>query len=150
MKNTIISIILAIFAIIFVSCSDGESSGGKKKENREEREMAELYELGQEAVKVKVNEVHENKSGYSYADVTITIPDYTEIFMNAANKSDAVTAVAKALRSSDYDKLKYDAQVPVTYDERGKEIVHSEDEVKKLLEAELIKALNTVYEEMYQ
>lgn len=150
MKNTIISIILVLLAIVFVSCSDGETSGGKKKQSREEREMAELYELGQEAVKVKVNDVYENSSGSSYADVTIIIPDYTEIFLDVAKKSDALSAVAKALRSSDYDKLKYDVQVPVTYDERGKEVIHSEDEVKKLLEAELIKALNTVYEEIYQ
>ena len=148
MKKTILCIILSLMAILFISCSDGESSGGRNsKSSGGDKQLEQIAELSAEAVKVKVHEVNKRNDTYGYAEVTITMPDYTELFEDAFKKSDPVGAVAKALKSKDYDKTEFDTTVPVTFDEKGKETVHSEDEIRKLLEAELIKALNAVYEE---
>lgn len=152
MKKTIICLLLAALAalaLIFISCSDGESSG-KNKNGGNDKTLEQLAEVSAEAVKVKVNEITESGDGRGYADVTITLPDYTELFLDIMNKPDIASALSSELKKDKYDELKFDRTVPVTFDERGKETVHSEDEVKKLIEAELIKALNAVYEEEYR
>ena len=142
MRKSILCLILATLTVFFASCSN------KSSDNVADKKVMKLYEVSQAAIEVNVNDIHEKSNGEVYADVTVSIPNYTEIFMNCTNADDIVAAVSSALTSSECPNLEYDITVPVTYDEKGDQIIHTDEELKKILEIQLIKALNAVYEEI--
>jgi len=148
MKKIVICLFLFLFSIILVACSDEAPSGSKKdKKKNDSQIMEQLQELSQEAVKINVIEIKDEGYYKGTAEVTVSIPNYTELFLAAMDKKDPMSAVISALKGKQYEETEFSAEVPVTFDGNGVETIHSEAFVAELLEQELIKALNTIYKE---
>lgn len=75
------------------------------------------------------------------AQVVIKIPDYTKLFAEGKDAKDLEKYLTKALKKSNYEVLEFEETVPVKV-ENGELLVQTKEVVKKLLEQELIQAIN--------
>ena len=74
--------------------------------------------------------------------VTVTMPDYSELFDRAWQTQDPTTTLVALLSQQNYSTVTVDGVASVTV-ENGEQIVHSDELVKELMEKELIKVINT-------
>lgn len=107
-----------------------------------------LEEVNKECIKIKAKEVLMSTETEGQAEVLIQIPDYTKLYKEAVKTEDPDKYLTHVLRSGEFDILEFQETVLVTV-ENGKEIFHTEEVVKKLIETELINAINALGEENF-
>ena len=109
----------------------------------------ELQTVAQEAVKVEVIELQKTfKEGETtgVAKVSITVPDYVQLFQGGKDEKDLEKYLLKQLKKGKYETLEYIEEVPMTIVDNSVEI-HDEEKIEEILEKVLIDAVNSVSEE---
>lgn len=105
-----------------------------------------LKNINDKCILVEEKNITMNNETDGTATIIITIPDYTELYLNAIQSDNSEKYIREALESGNYNTLKYEKSAHVTV-ENGKTIVFYEEIVEQLLEKELIKAINALSEE---
>ena len=109
----------------------------------------ELQTVAQETVKVEVIELQKTfKEGETtgVAKVSITVPDYVQIFQDGKDEKDLEKYLLKQLKKGKYETLEYIEEVPMTIVDNSVEI-HDEEKIEEILEKVLIDAVNSVSKE---
>lgn len=109
----------------------------------------ELQTVAQETVKVEVIELQKTfKEGETtgVAKVSITVPDYVQLFQDGKDEKDLEKYLLKQLKKGKYETLEYIEEVPMTIVDNSVEI-HDEEKIEEILEKVLIDAVNSVSKE---
>lgn len=79
------------------------------------------------------------------ATITIEVPNYADIYIAAYNSKNPERYIVDALKKGKYDTKKYEEDVKVTVED-GETVIHSDEIVDKIIEKELVNAVNTLTE----
>ena len=79
------------------------------------------------------------------ATITIEVPNYADIYIAAYNSKNPERYIVDALKKGKYDTKKYEEDVKVTVEE-GETVIHSDEIVDKIIEKELVNAVNALTE----
>lgn len=148
-KNYLLKILLAAVLFLSIVCiSICALLYFKKMKNssmlsfnvREQLEAA-----SKEAITVKQLEIEMDSEMKGTATLLIKMPNYVELFQEAIKTENPENYTLKALKSGKYDTVEYQSSALITVED-GKEIIHSEEVVKKLLEKSLVEAINALSE----
>ena len=80
------------------------------------------------------------------AQIVIGVPNYTKLFAEGKDAKDLEKYLTNALKKGNYEILEFEEIAPVRV-ENGEQLMQTEEVVKKLLEQELIQAINQNVEE---
>ena len=119
---------LLLFCLLLTGCGGNSSKDA-------------LQQAAQDAVQVDVKQTTMTSDIEGTAQVVIKIPDYTKLFAEGKDAKDLEKYLTKALKKSNYEVLEFEETVPVKV-ENGELLVQTKEVVKKLLEQELIQAIN--------
>lgn len=104
-----------------------------------------LEEINRNCIIVEEKDVVMQNETEGTATVTIEVPDYTDIYIAAYNSKNPERYIVDALKKGKYNTKKYEEDVKVTV-ENGETVIHSDEIVYKIIEKELIAAVNAVTE----
>ena len=104
-----------------------------------------LETASKKSITVKRLDIEMDNETEGTATLLIKIPNYAELFQEALRTENPENYILDTLKTGKYNRVEYQASAQVTV-EGGKEIIHSEDIVKKLLEQSLVEAINTLSE----
>ncbi len=136
MKNKrfflIILIILLIILVFFLisSCN---------------KESDDLGELNRSCIVVEEKEITMTDDSNGTATISIKMPDYGNLYQQAASSEDFRQFIINALKSGKYNTIEFEETAPVTMEDNNR-VIHSEDIIDSLLEQELIDAVNFLME----
>lgn len=119
---------LLLFCLLLAGCGGNSSKDA-------------LQQAAQDAVQVDVKQTTMTSDIEGTAQVVIKIPDYTKLFAEGKDAKDLEKYLTKALKKGNYEVLEFEETVPVKV-ENGELLVQTKEAVKKLLEQELIQAIN--------
>lgn len=102
-------------------------------------------EINRSCIEIEELEITMTDDSTGKAKILIRLPDYTEIFLQAAQTENPEQSVLKALKRGKFEYLEFEETVDVTVENR-QEVIRSEEIVNSLMEQELIKAVNAVSE----
>lgn len=144
MKKLFLVLMLVFLMIFSLSCAKEEEEDSESDSKRK----TEMYEniirsAGVEEVAIEVNYVDMYNESYGTAKIIAKVPDYTQLFESAVEEEDMTKALARAIKKGEYPTVDYPTNVPVTVVD-GEQILDSDAEIKRLIEKELIKAINIV------
>lgn len=108
----------------------------------------ELPTVAQDTVSVEIIELQKTfKEGETtgVAKISITIPDYVQLFQDGKNEKDLEKYLLKQLKNGKYETLEYIEEVPMTIIDNSVEI-HDDEKIEEILEKVLIDAVNSVSE----
>lgn len=111
-----------------------------------EKQNESLADINKECIEIEEKEITMESDTEGIAEITITIPDYEELYMKAYTKKDPDRYLIKALKSGDYSTQTFKKIAKVTIKE-GKEQIHSEEVVDEVLEEALVGAINSLTED---
>lgn len=152
MKKILLCIILAV-AVLCFGCADEDTDSGRKKSNKkpgssqsQESELNEVIaSIGTEGCKVEIGKITMHSEVSGTAQIVAQVPDYTALFAAALEQNDPTQALEDAILDGEFAMVQYEGTAPVTVVE-GEQVVNHEETVKKFVEQELIKAINTLLE----
>lgn len=133
-----VAMLLTVSVLVLVGC-------GNQKVKEEDLSAKSIGEINAECILVEEKE-GEVKEDAKEVELTVEMPDYEKLMMEAYQTDDPKTYMKEALSSGDYETKKIDTTAKVIA-ENGKRVVQKEEAVDQLLEEELIKAMNVLTEE---
>lgn len=104
-----------------------------------------IEDINRSCIVVKEKDIVMQNETEGTATVTIEVPDYTDIYIAAYNSKNPERYIVDALKKGKYNTKKYEEDVKVTV-ENGETVIHSDEIVYKIIEKELIDAVNAVTE----
>ncbi len=133
-----VAMLLTASVLVLAGC-------GNQKVNEEDLSAKSIGEINADCILVeeKEGEVEEDTKE---VELSVEMPDYEKLMMEAFQTDDPEKYMKEALASGNYETKKMDTTAQVTNEDEER-IVHEEEAVDQLLEAELIKAMNTLTEE---
>ena len=137
MKCVVMLLIVSVLAI--VGC-------GTQQVNEEDLVAKSIGEINADCILVEEKEGEAEGEDTEEVALTVEMPDYEKLMIEAYQTDDPETYMKEALSSGDYETKKFDTTAQVTAED-GKRVVHEEEAVDQLLEEEIIKAMNTLTEE---
>lgn len=105
-----------------------------------------LQQAAQDAVQVDVKQTTMTSDIEGTAQIVIGVPNYTKLFAEGKDAKDLEKYLTNALKKGNYEILEFEEIAPVRV-ENGEQLMQTEEVVKKLLEQELIQAINQNVEE---
>ena len=135
MKKTLI-LLFAALLLVCAGCKKDKPAAGSNA----------LPGIGLEDLDVHIGDVVMTDDEEGYAEITVKMPDYTKLFLEAAKEKDPEAAVERAAKSGNFDVIEHNIQAQVVT-ENGVQVIKSDEAVEFLMEQELIKAINAVTEQ---
>ena len=122
-----------------------EESGGNSVGNANEWRNPLLESIGVSSVKAEWGDIVKKADGDKIR-LDAELPDYTSLYVEAAKTADPLAYIEDAIRDNDIKWVKRSLYVEVTYDENGEAVIDKDAAIKRLVEEELIKAVNAATE----
>ena len=123
-----------------------EEKQNEDKQNEETKNEDPLASLAQSVMTVEEGEIHMENEAEGQAQVTVELPDYQTLFLTALQTNDPDSFLKNALESGDFTYKKVETEALVTI-KNGKQVVHSEEAAKDVLEKELVEVIASMIEE---
>lgn len=122
------------------------AAGCSKSEERTKDNDLTLDELTHDTIKIEEKEIKMTDDKNGTVDIVVQMPDFKQILTECQHTNNMEEFIKDKLKKGDYDVIKHELTAQVTVDNK-KQIVHSDEAAKQLLETELINAINAVSEE---
>lgn len=139
-------LLVAILGIVlFAVLSGGDSDNTYTAETAQQDALAdEIYEANKKCVEYETGKRHHG-TAFDTVEVTVTMPDYTKLYKEVYRYDNPEQELLKRLKSKDYEEITVKEMAKVVEIDGGEEVL-VEECVEQLIEAELIKATNAVWE----
>lgn len=135
---------LAVISVL--ACSLGLMACTKKsKEQNNEISAEQLYEANFQCIDIESQNIimHSDKEGK--AKIKVKLPDYEILYKDACKSKNPDEYLLNMLESGEYNVREYEIGAEVTV-ENGKEVIHTDEAIKKLLTEEFSNVINTLME----
>lgn len=104
-----------------------------------------IEDINRSCIIVKEKDIVMDNETEGTATITIEVPNYADIYIAAYNSKNPERYIVNALKKGKYDTKKYEEDVKVTVEE-GETVIHSDEIVDKIIEKELVNAVNALTE----
>ena len=133
------SAIVLICMMLLFGC--GEQEGERNKVRTQS-----LEELNETCILVEEKAIHMESENNGEAELVVKMPDYEELYQKAYGTEDPETYIKESLISGNYTVQTIETNASVTV-ENGKQKIHKQEAIDKLLEQVMLNAVNAVAEE---
>lgn len=104
-----------------------------------------IGDINRNCIIVKEKDIVMDNDTEGTATIAIEMPDYADIYIAAYNSKNPERYIVDALKKGKYNTKRYEEDVKVTVQD-GKTVIHSDEIVYRIIEKELINAVNAVTE----
>jgi len=151
-KTFLFTILVLVFAVlvtivlILMRTSDVSLSNTDDSNTTQEYSQTDLSVLNKKHITTEqMNVVMQNETEGT-VQIKVRIPDYLQLFQAAIQAENPDLYISEALINGEITLIETEVSAKVTV-ENGAQVVHEEEAIKKLMEAELTKAITIIMEE---
>ncbi len=135
----VLLVIICIFGLVACSNNVNTTTGSG------EIFASQLQEANSACIDIEPHDVVMQTDTEGTVKITVQLPDYEILYKEAYASENPDQYLLRALESGKYNVLEYDITVKVSIID-GKEVIHTDEAIKELLERELANAINALME----
>ena len=106
----------------------------------------ELQKLNEECIKIKTGETEMNTETEGTVKLSVELPDYKSLYIEASQSENPEEFVQKALQQKKFKTCKTEITARVAV-ENGETVIYKEEAINQLIEKEFTDAINALAEE---